>query len=128
MINSNETQMAKATLNTVKYLGASFIAQDNTAIDKDSQKGSVSVEEQVDSVQLNVKLSYDELPDKMKQLRQMVLSARHPEGEENISYGRIPDSRTEMVQIKSSEKNKEIAVIVDEEKGIYSYNEKPLNA
>jgi hypothetical protein len=127
---TNTAEMAKMTMDMVRFMGESLILTDNKeGMDLDPEPGSIVFKNlPQDFAEMSGSLKYDELPDKMKQLRQMSLHAVNENGDMDINYGRVPDSSTEMVSIKSKAANNEIAVIVDEQKGVYEYHERPLGA
>lgn len=128
-MNTNNAEMAKMTMGLVRFMGNSLIQNDNKAgFDLDPEPGSVVFNTPQDETSLTGSLKYDELPDKMKQLKEMALNVKSPDSDMEIHYGRIPDSSTEMLSIKSVSSNNEIAVIVDEQKGVYEYCERPLEA
>jgi len=109
----------------VKMWGQNIMKQDNVeGVDKDPATGSMDFELRNDGYQAKGTLQYDTLPDQMKQLRAMALTL--PEG--SLSYGRIPDSTTEMASIISKVDNTEVAVVVDEQKGVYEYHQKALGS
>jgi hypothetical protein len=124
-MNANSCDMARMTMNTVKQWADGIMVQDNKeGVDKDPAMGSMDFKIQVDDIQMRGTLKYDELGDKMKQLREMSLTTQGPAG--SISYKRIPDSSTEMANIISLADNAEVAVVVDEKKGIYEYHQRTL--
>ncbi|MGV8125187.1 MAG: hypothetical protein AB2L14_36025 [Candidatus Xenobiia bacterium LiM19] len=123
-MNSSSSDMTRMTMNTVKNWADGIIAQDNKeGVDKDPALGSMDFKIQVDGIKMSGTLKYDELPDKMKQLKEMALTTQGPAG--SINYKRLPDS-TEMANIISIADNAEIAVVVDEKKGIYEYHQRTL--
>ncbi|MCD4784142.1 MAG: hypothetical protein K8T10_10015 [Candidatus Eremiobacteraeota bacterium] len=125
---SNNKEQALTVLAGTKAVAKQFIAKDNTQEDKDPKKGSVVITQNEDTTSLNAKLHYDSLPGQMNKLQDMSISYKHPNGEETASYGRIPDSETEMVSMKSTSENKEVAVVVNKQEGIYMYDERKLNS
>lgn len=126
--STNNTEMAMRTLLGTKAIGMHYVQKDNKSEDLDPEKGSVHWVSNEDTTSIDAKVHFDPLPNQMGVLKDMSLSLKYPEGEDTINYSRIPDSNTEMVQMKSVGENKEVSVIVDESKGIYSYNERPLLA
>lgn len=126
--STNNPEMAMRTLLGTKAIGMHYVQKDNTSEDQDPKEGSVHWTSNEDTTSIDAKVNFDPLPDQIGILKDMSLSIKQPGDEMTITYGRIPDSETEMVSTKSTAENKEVSVIVDESKGIYSYNERPLIA
>lgn len=126
--SANNTEMAARTLLGTKAMAMHYVQKDNTSEDQDPKQGSVHWTSNEDTTSIDAKVNFDPLPGQIDILKDMSLSIKQPGDELTINYGRIPDSNTEMVSMKSTGENKEVSVIVDESKGIYSYNERPLIA
>ena len=121
-------QQAMTVLMGTKAIANQYMAKDNKSEDKNPEKGAVHVIQTEDTTTVDAKVKFDPLPGQMGKLRNMSISYKHPNGEETIKYAKVPDSETEMISMKSTSEGKEVAVMVDEQKGIYFYKERPLKA
>lgn len=122
----NNREQAMGLLQTVNDLAGQYIAMDNLVGDRDSDKGSVRVKHRGDSTSINVNLKYDPLPDRMNQLREMSFTYKHSHGKETMEYKRLPDSDTQMIHTKSTSEGTEVSAVIDESKGIYTYEERQI--